>query len=194
MAAPQDIIFENITKSYGNQKVLANFSQTFEAAQSYCLMAPSGTGKTTLLKLLAGLEQPDQGKIQGLENKKISMVFQEDRLLESYTAVENIRFACGKNISIEEIQRLLEAFLGKTDFALPVNRYSGGMRRKVCLLRALLAPSDLLLLDEPFTGMDEDSRRMACQLIRTYRAGRTLILSSHDRQDAQLLEAQILSL
>lgn len=193
MAASQDIIFENVTKFYDNKKVLTDLCQTFQAGQSYCLMAPSGTGKTTLLKLLAGLSQPDQGKISGLENRKISMVFQEDRLLEGYTAAENIRFACGKNVSIEEIQKLLEAFLGETDFK-PVSCYSGGMRRKVCLLRALLAPSDLLLLDEPFTGMDEASRRKACQLILAWQADRTLIFSSHDRQDAQLLEAQIVFL
>ena len=189
-----DILLKNISKSYPGKTVLQNLNQTFLSGHAYCIMAPSGTGKTTLLRILCGLEKPDCGQITGTEHLRFSVVFQEDRLLEGLSAIENIRFSAGKNIAAEEVQKLIKDFLSETDFKKSVSEYSGGMCRKVCLLRALLTPSDMLLLDEPFSGLDEDSRKKAVALIQKYRNGRTLFVSTHDSRDAARLDAEIISL
>ena len=191
---PQDITLKNISKSFVHTNIFHNLNQTFITGQTYCIMAPSGAGKTTLFRMICGLEKPDSGQITGHEKQRISAVFQEDRLLEGCSALENIRFVCKKSVSVKEIKSLLSEFVDEKNFSKSVSEYSGGMRRKVCLLRALLSDSEILILDEPFSGLDHESRLAAIRLIQKYQNGRTLLLSSHDIQDAMLLNAQIISL
>lgn len=183
---------QNLSKSYEGERVLENLNLTFSENRAYCLMAPSGAGKTTLFRILLGLEQPDSGEICGLSGLRRAAVFQEDRLLEGFTALENIRFVTGRrytNLFLEkEIRRLLpEEALGK-----PVCEFSGGMRRRTAILRALLAPSDLILMDEPFTGLDRETKLLAAELIKEYAKGKLLLFSTHQEEDATLLGAEIL--
>ena len=87
-----DLILQKLSKSYHGQVVFSDLSLALSPGNAYCLMAPSGTGKTTLFRILMGLETPDSGTIDGLKNLKISAVFQEDRLLEGYDVLTNLRF------------------------------------------------------------------------------------------------------
>lgn len=188
-----DIRIEGLWKSYGSQAVLADFSCTFSQGIT-CLMAPSGRGKTTLLRLLLGLETPDSGSISGLEGLRLSAVFQEDRLLDFAPALGNLRFAAGETFDEARGLALLEE-LGLGDCGQkPAGDFSGGMRRRLSLARALCVPFDFLLLDEPFAGLDEENRRRAADVIRRQSQGKIVVLVSHEAEDASLLQGTILRL
>ncbi len=191
---PNRITTHNLCKSYGEQQVLWNLNLTLEPDKIYCLMAPSGTGKTTLFRILMGLESADSGKIYGLDQKRIAAVFQEDRLLEGYTALENIRFVTGKRFSTEELTAVLLRLLPEDALGKPVCEFSGGMKRRTAILRAILADSDFIIMDEPFTGLDAETKQKAMELIQEYTRGKTVLLSTHHTEDAGLLSAEIISL
>lgn len=181
---------KNLCKSYGGETVLKDVSFTAESGVT-CIMAPSGTGKTTLLRILLGLEQPDAGTVTRC---RWAAVFQEDRLLEQLDAMGNLRFVLGADFREAEAAELLEE-LGLGDVGdKKVRDYSGGMKRRLALARALLAPSDALALDEPFTGLDEDNRARAIACIRRRAAGKPVLLVTHDETDAAGLDAAILRL
>lgn len=189
-----DITLQNISKSYGDTSVLSDLSLTFAANGTYCLMAPSGTGKTTLLKILMGLVPADSGTIYGLNHYQVSAVFQENRLLENYSALQNIRFVTGNRYSNAALLQKLTLLLPEDCLSQPVSELSGGMKRRLCILRALLAPFDLLLMDEPFTGLDSGNRQKAIRLIRETTVDKLLIAATHNPGDAALLNAEIIHL
>ncbi len=191
---PDRITTHNLCKSYGEQHVFSNLNLTLETDNIYCLMAPSGTGKTTLFRILMGLENADSGKIYGLDQKQIAAVFQEDRLLEGYTALENLRFVTGKQYSCEELTANLLRLLPEDALEKPICEFSGGMKRRTAILRAILADSDFIIMDEPFTGLDAETKQKAIELIKEYTNGKTVLLSTHHPEDARLLSAQIISL
>lgn len=187
------IIVKNLQKSYGSQNILSDFSCEIPGGSVCGIMAPSGRGKTTLLRLLLGLEQPDGGSITGVPGRT-AVLFQEDRLCMHLDVETNIRMVTGKKVSREEIHRLLNR-LGLEGTGKPAAKLSGGMRRRAALARALLYDSGLLVLDEPFTGLDEANRKLAVQVIQEYRKGRTLLVVTHRREDLELLEAsQVITL
>lgn len=189
----QCIIFENVNKSFGEKLVLKDFNQVFSCGSKTCIMGESGRGKTTLLKLIMGLENPDSGVISGVP-KKISAVFQEDRLCESFSAIGNIKAVVGNKVSEQDINHCLaELGLDGNEYA-PVTTLSGGMRRRVALARALLAESDILLLDEPFGGLDIDTKNKVIDVILKYLNNRTLLMVTHDVADAELLSADIINI
>lgn len=192
--AQTDIILENISKSFGGTKVLSDLNLIFRADGAYCLMAPSGTGKTTLLKLLMGLIPPDGGHIHGLSDKKAAAVFQEDRLLEDCTALQNLRFVTGSLYPNALLEQKLTGLLPKDCLNRPVSEFSGGMKRRLCILRALLSPSDLILMDEPFTGLDLEAKMKAIDFIKANTADRLLIVATHNAEDAVLLNAELIHL
>ena len=144
---------ENLCKSYDGAPVLEHVAFTAEPGRITCLMAPSGFGKTSLLRVLLGLERPDEGTVSTPESCRWSAVFQEDRLLPQLSAEGNLRFVLG----------------GAYDAAAA---------------EALLAPVDALVLDEPFTGLDEENRAAAWRCIREKTAGKPGILVTHDVADA----------
>ena len=161
-------------KSFGDRTVLAGVSQVYEPGRIYYLRSPSGSGKTTLLRLLAGLERPDRGRIQVEGN--CSMVFQEDRLCREYSAVKNVELVTGDATSA---RRALELLLEPGTTEQPCGELSGGMKRRVALVRAMEADSAVVLLDEPFAGMDDRTRARAEEYIRRRQGGRTLIIATH---------------
>lgn len=194
-----NIILSHVTKYYGENPVLSDLSFTFQSGKAYCVMAPSGSGKTTLFKIIMGLEKPDSGTVSTVSQAnaasvRISAVFQEDRLLPGYSAFENLRFVTGKRYSARELCQFLSCLLPEDSFHKPVAEFSGGMKRRLAILRALLAPSDILIMDEPFSGLDEATKRTAVRLILELRAGRLLLLSTHAAEDAILLDAEIFRL
>lgn len=168
---------EHLCKRYGENAVLDDISFSASIGVTH-LLGPSGIGKTTLLRVLLGLETPDSGTVNG-DKFRWTAVFQENRLLEGLDAEGNLRFVLGANYNAAA-QALLEE-LGLGDVGKKkVRDYSGGMQRRLALARALLAPSDALALDEPFTGLDAENREAAMRAILRAAETKIVILSTHE--------------
>ena len=174
-----EIVVRDLCKSYGGRLVLDHVTFTAGPGVTW-LRDPSGTGKTTLLRILLGLEQADSGTVSGLEGKHLAAVFQEDRLLEHLDAQGNLRFVLGPAYDEASALSLLAelGLAGAEGTAL--RAYSGGMKRRLALARALLAPSDALVLDEPFAGLDSENRCRCLEAIRRRTAGKPVLLVTHD--------------
>jgi ABC-type nitrate/sulfonate/bicarbonate transport system ATPase subunit len=173
---------EHLTKRFGGQALFEDLSLAF--AGPLVLRAPSGWGKTTLLRILMGLETPDVGRVTGVG--RAAAVFQEDRLCPQLNAVQNVELvlpaALGRAPQTREAIRQDFAALGMGGEALtnPAARLSGGQKRRAALLRALWAEADTLLLDEPFTGLDPEARAKAVELLRIRAGSRPVLLACHD--------------
>lgn len=184
----------NITKNFGENKVLNNFTREFAECRVTAVLGRSGCGKSTLLNVLMGLMKPDGGEVIRGENQRISAVFQENRLCENLTASANIRLVTGKRYTRAEIAAELAA-VGLGDCAdKPVRTLSGGMKRRTALLRALLAEYDALFLDEPFKGLDEETKRAVMEYVREKTRGKTVVLVTHDRDECAFLADEIIEL
>lgn len=190
----RDIALKGVRKAYGDKTVLDGVTLTLEAGRTYCLMAPSGSGKTTLLRVLLGLEGIDGGSIEGVGRGRVAMMFQEDRLCEVLTAVENVALVLPRDVRRADVRALLEEILPPDCMEKPVMQLSGGMRRRVSLVRAMAFPSDAVVLDEPFTGLDAGTRRTVIDFVLRHRAGRTLLVATHGQDDARLLGADTIDL
>lgn len=185
---------KHISKSYDGKVILQDFSFSVSSGEIKCIMANSGGGKTTFLRLLLGLETPDSGEILLPSPCRFGTVFQENRLLEHLDALANLRFALGADYD-PSLSSALLAELGLADVSgQPVKEYSGGMKRRLALARALLTKSEALILDEPFTGLDEENRSKCIQLILRCSAGKPVIVVTHDAEDAYALHAEIIRL
>lgn len=189
-ALPADVVFDHVSKSYGANRVLRDVTAAFPQGSVTCLMAPSGSGKTTLFRVLLGLEAPDSGRIEGVRCGEVSMMFQEDRLCETLTPVENVALVLSPGASRADVRRTLERILPAECMDRPAMQLSGGMRRRVSLARAMAYPSSMVVLDEPFTGLDAATKRVVVDFIEKERRGRTLLVATHGEQDAQLLGAR----
>lgn len=177
---------QHLCKSFDGKVVLDHVSLTLESGGTACLMAPSGRGKTTLLRCIAGLEAPDSGQITDLP-ERIAYVFQEDRLCDGFSAVDNIRLVTGKALGEGEIRRHLEQLGLAGSLDQPVRELSGGMRRRVVISRAVCFGADLLLLDEPFKGLDDEARQQTADYILRHRGAAAILCVTHDREDAAAL-------
>ena len=182
-----DIIVDNVSKSYGEQVVLKKLTVRFPEENISCIMGPSGCGKTTLMRILLGLERADEGRVEGVPYGKISAVFQEDRLCENVSAIRNLKLVSEKDEA--ELRREMEALRLGEAFGKPVRELSGGMKRRVAILRALLAPCGCIMMDEPLKGLDEETKIVTAGYIRKNAKEKTLIVITHDRQDLELLGA-----
>ncbi|MDR2035463.1 MAG: ATP-binding cassette domain-containing protein [Coriobacteriales bacterium] len=187
----QALQLKTVSKAFLGEVILDGFSFVLKPAACYALQGPSGSGKTTFLRLLAGLDVPDSGTIDGAD--KVSMVFQEARLFEQRTALDNLRIVAGRERGAEELKALLLELLPRDSLLKPVGDLSGGMRRRVELCRALAVPSQVLLLDEPFAGLDDENRSLAQSLLRRRLEGRILVIATHVPEDAEVLDAQTIS-
>lgn len=183
---------KNLCKSYGGRPVLENVSFAADVGVT-ALWGPSGVGKTTLLRLLLGLEKPDSGQLIGTD-VRWSAVFQEDRLLEGLDAVGNLRFALGMDYEEEKAAAMLTALGLTRETGKPMRTWSGGMKRRLALARALLAVSDAVALDEPFTGLDGENRRRAAVCVAAAAETKPVLLVTHDRTELNLLRANIVNL
>lgn len=188
-----EIVLKNLSKSYGENLVISDLNLNIKSGVTTCLMGPSGCGKTTLLRLIAGLEKPDSGEIMS-EARKISYVFQEDRLSEDFSVISNIRFVVGKTMNSEDIRNLLKEFELGDVIDKPVRELSGGMKRRVAIARALSATYDLLILDEPLKGLDEKLKQHVMEVIKNHTKGKTVIYVTHDSSEADVMGARVITL
>lgn len=175
-----EIQIRGLCHSFGEKRIFEHFDLTLPDGGLYGLTAPSGRGKTTLLRILAGLQQPDAGTVtQGV---RYTAVFQTDRLLPGRNPVEQLLFVRGGKRERAECQSFLSGILPADSLTQPVEELSGGMQRRVAIARALWADSNCVLMDEPFTGLDEDTLHKTADFILAKRQGRTLLLSTHQRE------------
>ena len=182
----------NICKAYQGRPVLQNLSCVFSPGVTV-LRGPSGAGKTTLLRILMGLERPDSGELIGTD-LHWSAVFQEDRLLEGLDAFGNLRFALGADFDVPKAAAMLKALRLADTGSKPVRDWSGGMKRRLALARALLAVSDAIALDEPFTGLDGENRRRAAACILRAAAEKPVLLVTHDPVEPDIRPAAVVEL
>ena len=190
-----EIIIRDLSKSYGGRPVLSGLNMTFTSQSPCCLMSPSGSGKTTLFRILMGLETADSGSVHFTDDTGrtlpgrpgFSVVFQEDRLCEAFTPLENVRMTAGRSLPPEQIRKEMALLLPEESLDRPVSTLSGGMKRRTALCRAILTPSSVLLMDEPFTGLDDAMRRQVIRYLLERLEGRLLLLSTHSQEDVSLL-------
>lgn len=184
------IKFQNVNFSYGEKKVLENFDLIIKTGDRVCLVGESGIGKTTVLRLIMGLEKAQSGTIEIKKNAKISAVFQEDRLLPFKTVLENLTLFGNFDIANKILQKL-----GMVDTK---NKYpaalSGGMARRISIARALATGGDIFIFDEPFNGIDEENVKITAELINENTKGKTVVMVSHNKRDIELLNAQIINM
>lgn len=189
-----DIRVNNVFKGFNGQQVLDNISVSFPKGVITCIMGPSGAGKTTLAYLLMGLSEPDSGEISGLSGKRIAAVFQEDRLIEHWDAIRNIMLVCNKDVTKETVERHLSE-IGLTEYeGKLVKALSGGMRRRVAIVRAILSEAEVLLMDEPFKGLDEELKAQAINYVKEKTKGKTVIIITHDRDEVVMLEGKLITI
>lgn len=185
---------DRVSFSYGEKEVFRAVSLPFPEKGVVCLCGASGGGKTTLLRLLAGLEQPSSGRITGLSGKRIAMLFQEDRLLPWLSAADNVAAALkGDDAYARALRALEEVGLSEVAQERP-SALSGGMRRRVAIARALAFEGDVLLLDEPFNGLDEKRWRPLARHIAARYADRLTVLVTHVSEHAQEMQAAFIQL
>lgn len=204
-----EIRIRQVAKSYGEKTVWENLNLTIARGSCVALMGASGLGKTTLLRMVMGVEQPDGGTIEGVP-PKISAVFQEDRLCPEFSALENVEmvmqthnrkkglWGCRRDNREKPGRQELAGHLVRLGLGdsldKPVETLSGGMKRRVAIARAYLAPSEMIFLDEPLQGLDEETKASVIAWMQEQRRGRTVLLVTHDRGEADLLAERILEL
>ena len=197
----QNIRIKNISKAYGDKQVLNRISKEFPSGETSVIMGASGCGKTTLLRILLGLEMPDNGEVIGMP-EKVSVLFQEDRLCEDASAYENIalvlerkRTRAQKDAQRRKIeQEAAQVGITAEDLTQNVMELSGGMRRRIALLRALLYEADCVVLDEPFKGLDAATKQIVMQYVKEKVTGRTTFLVTHEQAEVDFFGGNIWNL
>lgn len=187
------LTIEHLTKQFGEKMLFRDLCLTVDGPA--VLWAPSGWGKTTLLRILMGLDTPTAGRVRGVG--RAAAVFQEDRLCPQLTALQNVTLVLpdSEKQYKEQIKSDFQQLgMDAAALTLPAARLSGGQKRRTALLRALWAPSDTLLLDEPFTGMDPDTLAAAAALLRTRCGTEPVLLATHDREAIRLLGWPVIEL
>ena len=187
------LTIEHLTKQFGEKTLFRDLCLTVEGPA--VLWAPSGWGKTTLLRILMGLDTSTAGRVRGVG--RAAAVFQEDRLCPQLTALQNVTLVLPdseKQYKKQIMADFQQLGMNAAALALPAARLSGGQKRRTALLRALWAPSDTLLLDEPFTGMDPDTLAAAAALLRTRCGTEPVLLATHDREAIRLLGWPVIEL
>jgi NitT/TauT family transport system ATP-binding protein len=181
-----------LQKSFDRAQVLRNIDFSLGQGEAISVIGSSGSGKTTLLRLLLGLETPDSGRVLYDDGAVFSVVLQEDRLLPFATALQNITLT---GADAETARTMLKKLgLGNETDSFP-DTLSGGMKRRVALARALCRPGYThLLLDEPFTGLDDDTKKSVLDLLQAQTQGKTVILITHNAADAEALGAAVVTI
>lgn len=202
------IEISSLCKSFDGKMVLNGLNLTLTDEQPWCLMSPSGSGKTTLLRLILGLTKPDFGEISYWNEKgrmenppRFSAVFQEDRLCEGFSPVENLMLAIGgggrsaKAASLRAaLEQELSQLLPPDCLNRPVCTFSGGMKRRTAICRAMISPSQIVLMDEPFTGLDTHTREMVIRYVLNRLEGRLLAVATHQAEEVKLLGGRVAKL
>ena len=188
--------FINVTKKYGFDTVLENISLRFCKDSPSVIMGESGRGKTTLLRLAAGLEKPTEGEVR-TEGERVAYMFQEPRLLPWKNALDNVRAPLAKTeYHLADKYFAATGLNPETDGKKYPDELSGGMQQRDAFARYLAyaeqIDADLLLLDEPFSALDEETSEKMAVLLADFSKGKTLVAVSHDESDAHRLGATII--
>lgn len=187
----------NIKKSFNGTVVLNNINMAFDEGSITSILGPSGCGKTTLLRIAAGLIKADSGEITGLDNKKLSFIFQEPRLLPWKNAWKNLELVLPGSMDKETKKRLCFEMLEKVGLKGYENHMpselSGGMRQRLSMARAFIVKSDILFLDEPFQSLDLKRRQQMINLLKDLwiKQKPAMLMVTHDVQEALLLSDKI---
>ena len=181
---------KSVKKSLGNQTVLQNFSLDFPSTGCVVLMGRSGCGKTTLLRILAGLDAPDEGSLEGFERGRVAMAFQEYRLFQTIDALENARLAsplAKEDSRVAAVQMLARLGFTETDMQKKPSELSGGLRQRISVARAFLSERPIILLDEPTKELDFQFREALADLFREQAKTKLVIIVTHLEEDAKML-------
>ncbi len=189
------MIISNLSKKFGKKTIFDNFSVEIADKGIYALWGKSGCGKTTLLRIISGLDKRYSGKIEYGDIKKISYVFQEPRLLNTSTALENVALPLGNT---EQARESAKYRLTQMGLESEINTYpdelSGGMKQRVAIARALAYDGDILLLDEAFNGIDEKMTKSIMDIVIEYSKNKPCIVVSHNKEHLDYLGCKIIEL
>lgn len=191
------LVIKNLKKSFGRKLIFNDLSYNFADTGIYALVGESGIGKTTLLRIIAGLDKDYSGSIEG-ELKTVSIAFQEHRLFPQLTALDNLIFAIsnGKSEAVKaKAQDMLRSLgFSDADMELYPDELSGGMKQRVSLARAFLCDAPILLLDEPTKELDEANAKRVKSIVKELSRDRLVLLVSHSAEDITDLQAEIIDL
>ena len=189
------IFLKDISKAYGEKQVLDHVSFTIAPGAPVALMGSSGIGKTTLLRLLLGTERPSEGTIERVPEKmNFSVVFQENRLCENVSVEQNLKMVGTTKHKKEEIERVLRQLGLHECRKQKVAALSGGMKRRVAIGRALIYDAPVFLLDEPFQGLDEATKQNVMECVKARIIGKSFLLITHDKAEAECFGCKIIQL
>ena len=180
----------NISKKYDDLILLKDFNIDFEKNKITCLFGPSGVGKTTIANIVAGIVPVDEGRVVGIDNSLFSYVFQEPRLLKWYNVYENIDFVLKDVYKPDKRAEIINSYLEMVELSeyrnYKIDALSGGMAQRVSLARAFAYPSHILILDEPFKGLDNKLKgEMSSLFLKMWNLSqRTVIFITHDVEEA----------
>ena len=190
------VTLSSLEKSFGKKRLF--FIDELNLPEGFtCLMGPSGCGKTTLGRVIAGLERADGGRVSGIEGHP-TVLFQESRLLPAISAYDNVKCICGSRV-LKTFSDELLIMLGfeKDDLDKLPSELSGGMERRVAIARAIVFAlengGNFVLLDEPFSGLDDETKKIAAEVIKTYLSGKTVLVITHDENDCASLGGKIIN-
>jgi len=180
------ITIDHLTKRYGEKIVLDGISVTIHDGEKLAIMGESGRGKTTLLRMIAKLEHPDAGSIEGFSKEDVAYVFQEPRLFDTVSVLKNLTIVSTQ--PFKEAEKKARELLVCVGLATDTEKYpfelSGGMKQRLSLARAFMVDRPILLLDEPFSALDQDTKKTMIQFVKERTKNKTVILVTHDRNDA----------
>jgi len=184
---------ENLNKSFHDINLFKDFNIEIQENTISCILGPSGCGKTTLLNIIGKTIQTDTGTLEGFENKKLSYIFQEPRLLPWKTVKENISFVLNEGNINDAKKEIIDRYIKLVELDNFANYYpsklSGGMKQRVAIARAFSYPSDIILMDEPLKALD---LKLKLNLMKAFRRiwqfdKRTVIFVTHDIDEALLI-------
>ncbi|KGN03017.1 ABC transporter [Clostridium novyi A str. 4570] len=193
-----DIILNliDVYKKYGNEKIFEKFNMSLKKNSINAILGPSGTGKTTLLNIISGIEDIDSGEVI-YNGNNISYIFQEDRLIPWLSVYDNIAFVLKSKYSKKNIKNIVDKYLKLVKLQNHKDKYprelSGGMKRRVAIARAFAYESDLLLMDEPFKGLDMELKKdIIDEFLNIWSYDRrTVVLVTHDIKEAKYMTDKI---
>lgn len=188
----------NLSKSFDDKLIFDGFSYEFNETGVYAVVGDSGIGKTTLLRMISGLDKSFNGKITGGGAENCSYLFQEHRLFPNLTALDNVLLANFDKPSEENRKEAIDLFFKlkftEGDLQLMPSELSGGMKQRVSLVRALMKKAPILLLDEPTKELDATLCDILYDIIEEESKERLVIVVSHSEKDVEALEAKVITI